>query len=324
MTFPSLAAAVFLLIWVPPASNAQNQSSASVDSALKVTTSVVNVYAVVSDRKGRIIPDLRKEDFEIWEENEPQQIAYFSRETETPVSLGMVIDTSLSQESVLATEKKAAEEFVRQVLRPNDHAFLARFDLDVELLQDFTSDSHSLARVIHGVQINYSDRPLLTDSPTGARVGGSHLYDAVYLASNELMKSQIGRKVLVLVTDGEDQGSKVNAASALAAAEKADVIIYCVAVSDPEFYRLRGMGFKGDAALRKISERTGGRLIRVNARRDTTAAFQEISDELRTEYFLGYSPRSLRHDGSFRRILVRSRGGGYQVRTRRGYYSPDD
>lgn len=191
----------------------------------------------------------------------------------------------------------------------------------MELLQDFTNNQELLAHAIDEVRINYAERPLLAETSSDASVGGSHLYDAVYLASNELMKSQVGRKVLVLVTDGEDQGSKVNAATALAAAEKADVIIYCVAVSDPEFYRVRGMSFKGDSALRKISEGTGGRLSRVNDnKRNTGAAFREIANELRTEYFLGYAPWNLRHDGSFRKIRVRTTSGNYKVQARRGYY----
>jgi VWFA-related protein len=302
----------------------QKQDSLTPESTLRVTTTVVNVYAIVRDHKGGMVSDLGKDDFELREESEPQPIRYFSRESNTPLSLGMVIDTSRSQEGVLATEQKEAKEFVREVLSSKDQAFLARFDLDVELLQDFTSDFASFARAIDNLEINYAERPFLADPSSGASAGGSHLYDAVFLASNELMKRQVGRKVLVLVTDGEDQGSKVSPSSALAAAEKADVIIYCVAASDPEFYELRGMRFKGDSALRRISERTGGRLIRVNGRQNTAAAFSEIAKELRTEYFLGYSPTNLRHDGSFRKVRVRITHGNYRVQTRHGYYSPKE
>jgi len=302
----------------------QKEDSLTPDSTLRVTTTVVNVYAIVRDHHGRIVSDLSKDDFELREESEPQPIRYFSRETSTPLSLGMVIDTSRSQEGVLATEKKEAKEFVREVLSSKDQAFLARFDLDVELLQDFTGEFASFARAIDSLEINYAERPLLADPFSGASAGGSHLYDAVFLASNELIKTQAGRKVLVLVTDGEDQGSKVSPASALAAAEKADVIIYCVAASDAGFYELRGMRFKGDAALKRISERTGGRLIRVNGRQNTAAAFAEIAKELRTEYFLGYSPTNLRHDGSFRKVRVRVTHGNYRVQTRHGYYSPKE
>ena len=303
----------------------QRQDPPPLGSTLKAATTVVNVYAVVRDSKGRLIPDLNEDDFELEEESVNQRIDYFARETGIPLSLGMIIDTSPSQDRVLAKEQEEAKEFVRQVLGANDQAFLVRFDLDVELIQDFTNNAELLVRAIHDVRINYAERPLLTEPFPGASAGGSHLYDAVYLASNELMKSQVGRKVLILVTDGEDQGSKINPATALAAAERADVIIYSVAVSDPEFYRERGMGFKGDSALRKISEKTGGRLIRVNGhKRNTTPAFREIAKELRTEYFLGYSPSNLRHDGSFRKIRLRITGGNYKVQARRGYYSPKD
>ena len=164
----------------------QKQDCLTPDSTLRVTTTVVNVYAIVRDHKGRIVSDLSNDDFELREESELQPIRYFSRETSTPLSLGMVIDTSRSQEGVLAAEKEEAKEFVREVLSSKDQAFLSRFDLDVELLQDFTSDFASFSRAIDNLEINYAERPLLTDPSSGASAGGSHLYDAVFLAQTSV------------------------------------------------------------------------------------------------------------------------------------------
>lgn len=291
---------------------------------LKVRTEVVNVYAIVRDKK-RLIANLNKDDFELTEGNVPQQIRYFSRETDTPLTLGIMVDTSPSQQRVLPIEQEQAKAFIRQVLRPKDLAFALHFDLEVELLQDFTSDLRLLSRAIDETVINGGGHgPLPSTYPTSSVTGATHLYDAVYLASTELLKNEIGRKVLILLTDGEDQGSKVKLNAALEVAQKADVINYSVDVVDRAFYGLRGMGFSGDSVLKKLSEETGGRVIRVERARDTAAAFQEIANELRTQYLLGYTSSNTKHDGTFRKIQVRVREGNFKVQARRGYYAPTE
>jgi len=290
-------------------------------ATLKVSTVVVNVYAIVKDKGGRLIPNLNKEDFKLTEDHAPQQIRYFSRATDSRLTLGIMIDTSASQEQLLATEQEQARAFIQQVLRPKDLAFVLRFDLEVELLQDFTSEQRLLGRAIDSAVINEGRYQLLPQPTAGASVGGTHLYDALYLASNELMKSNVGRKVLIMLTDGEDQGSKVTSNQALEAAEKADVIIYSVALTDDSFYWAQDLTFRGNSVLKKLSEGTGGQMVRVNHMRDTGAAFREIADELRAQYFLGYSPSNKLRDGSFRKIRVRVRNRNYRVRVRRGYYA---
>jgi VWFA-related protein len=290
---------------------------------LKVSINVVNVYAVVRDKKGHLIPNLNKEDFDVDEDGQPQEVRYFSRETETPLTLGILIDTSPSQERVLGTEKEEAKAFFRQVLRPKDLAFVLHFDAEVELLQDFTSDIHFLARAVDETQINGGGRgPLPGPFPTSQDPCCTHLYDAVYLASNELLKNEIGRKVLILLTDGEDEGSRVKLDAGLSAAQKSDVIIYSIDISDRMFYAMRRIGFSGDAVLKKLSEETGGRVTKVGKPGETALAFQQIADELRTQYLLGYTPTNSKRDGSFRKIRVQARNGDYKVQARRGYYAP--
>ena len=290
---------------------------------LKVSTEVVNVYAVVEDRKKHLIPNLTKNDFEITEDKTPQEVRYFSRETDTPLTLGIMVDTSPSQVRVLGIEKQEADAFLRQVMRPKDMAFVLHFDVEVELLQDFTSDPRMLARAIDGTVINGGGRGVLPSPvPTADTGGATHLYDAIYLASNELMKNEVGRKVLIMLTDGEDQGSKVKLNDALEAAQKSDVIIYSVAIIDRAFYWGQVMGFSGDSVLKKLSEDTGGRVIEVNRARDTAAAFQQIANELRIQYLLGYTSTNTRRDGSYRKIRVRVRNGDLRVQARRGYYAP--
>lgn len=289
---------------------------------LKVQTEVVNVYAVVRDKHGRLVPNLNKDDFELTEDGTPQTIRYFSRLTNTPLTLGMMIDTSPSQQRVLPIEQRQAKAFLREVMRPKDLAFVLHFDVDVELLQDFTPDLSRLVSAIDETEIHGGAQGPLPSTFPSSGGGATHLYDAIWLASNDLMKPQVGRKVLILLTDGQDQGSKESLKSALEAAQRADVMVYSIDIVDRAFYGLTNIGFRGDSVLKSLSEDTGGEVIRVTRKTDAAAAFQEIADELRTQYLLGYTPTNTTRDGTFRRIRVRVQDGDYRVQARRGYYAP--
>lgn len=291
---------------------------------IRVNSSMVSVYAVVEDHHGRLIRDLNKQDFAIADNRVPQRIAFFSRETDAPLSLGLLIDTSVSQERLLRTEQQTAQMFLASVLRTSDRAFFMHFDTDVELLVDFTGDLASLSRAVEQVRINETGQSILPNPQANLPPGGTRLYDAVYLASNELMKSREGRKVLVLVTDGEDQGSRTTLARSLAAAEKANVIVYSIIVRDPEFYEATGASYHGLAKMRELSRQTGGRMIRVASITELGKAFNQVASELRSQYLLGYLPSNLARDGSFRTLAVQVRGHNYSVKTRRGYYAPTD
>jgi VWFA-related protein len=321
---PIILGVIFLTLASLPGL-AQKETEQAPPTTLKITTEVVNVYAVVEDKKKHPIPDLKKEDFELEEDGTPQEIRYFSRETDTPLTMGIMVDTSPSQGKVLSIEQEQAEAFLHQVMRSKDLAFVLHFDVEVELLQDFTADQRLLAHAIDETVINGGAHGVLPSPvPTGDSGGATHLYDAVYLASKELLKNEVGRKVLILLTDGEDQGSRVTLQTALEAAQKSDVMNYSVAIIDRSFYWGRTMSFGGDSVLRKLSDDTGGRVIEVNRAKDTSAAFQQIANELRTQYLLGYTPTNTRHDGSFRKIRVQVRNGDYKVQARRGYYAPTD
>ncbi len=321
-----LAGVLCLLTPVSVRSLAQETQEPPVSGqTLKVTTEVVNVYAVVKDKKGHLIPNLNKEDFEVREDKAPQKILYFSRETDTPLTMGILVDTSPSQEHVLSIEQREAKAFLQQVLRPKDLAFVLHFDLEVELLQDFTASQNLLAKAIDETVINGGGRgPMPSTFPGSSDPCCTKLYDAAYLASTEMMKNEVGRKVLILLTDGEDVGSSVKLERALEAAQKSDVIIYCINISDRMFYIGMGMPFSGESVLKKLADDTGGRVIDVKHERDAHAAFQQIADELRTQYLLGYTPTNTKHDGTFRKIEVRTTNGNYKVQARRGYYAPAD
>ena len=315
-------ACAYVFVRVP---SAGGQQTAATLPTIKVTTEVVNVYAVVRNKHGELIPNLSKNDFEVFEDGKRQTIRYFSRETDTPLTLCLLIDTSPSQERVLGVEQREADAFIRQVLSPKDLACVVNFDLSVDLLQDFTATESRLTRAIDRTVINGGGSgggPLPGTFPSSSAPCCTRLYDAVYLTSRKLLANQVGRKVIILLTDGEDAGSHETLRAALEAAQKADVIIYSIAVLDRAFYASSGMGYSGLSVLRKLSVQTGGRVIRVNRIRDTRAAFQEIAHELRTQYLLGYTPTDTRPGGGFRKITVRVRERGYKVQARRGYYPP--
>jgi VWFA-related protein len=317
------AAALALLLWASPVASRQEAVSSGAGQSIKATSTAVNVYAIVQGRHGQLIRDLSKNDFALTDDAQPQTLEYFSQETNVPLSLGVAIDTSISQGRLLHTEQQAAKKFLSSVLQGGDQGLVISFDVDVQLLRDFTDVASQLAIAIDSAAINETGKSILQDTTTPP-TGGTHLYDAVYLASNELMKTRLGRKVLVLVTDGEDEGSKINLQGSIEAAGKADLIVYAIVVSDPEFYAILGTTYHGDARMRKLAHETGGRAIRVKTVEQIGPAFEQIAQELRSQYLLGYAPSNLRHDGSFRRIHVAVRGHNYTVRTRTGYYDLKD
>lgn len=313
------AALCFVIAPSLPTLTPQQTASDTSNGTLKSTSAVVNLYAVVEGHHGRFIRDLNKGDFQITDNGIPTEIQYFSQDTNVPLSLGVALDTSNSQADLLRTEQDAAKEFLRLVLTKADQACVMTFDTDVRLVQDFTDTPAVLAKAIDAAEINETGKSILQMNPPSA-TGGTHLYDAIYLASDELMKPRHGREVIVLVTDGEDQGSHIDLRKAIEAAGKANVVVYSIIVSDPEFYTLMDSTYRGDAHVRELTSTTGGRTIRVRSTKQIAQAFQQIAQELHSQYRLGYLPPTLRNDGSFRRIVVKVRGRSYTVRTRSGYY----
>ena len=316
----ALAAAI---LFSTAACVAGQEAPAAPPSVLKVRTEVVNVYAVVRNKQGRLISNLNKDDFELTEDGVPQTIRYFSRAPDTPLTLALMIDTSPSQRTVLPLEQRQAIDFIHEVMRPKDLMCVLHFDVEVELLQDFTASDSFLMRAVAETAINGGggQGPLPGTFPSPG-AGATHLYDAVWLVSTQLMNHQVGRKVAIMLTDGEDQGSKETLRAALEAAQKADLIVYAVDIVDRAFYGLNDMGFNGDSVLKKFSEETGGEVIKATRQKDAAAAFLAIADQLRTQYLLGYTPTNKARNGKYRKIRVRVRESSYKVQARRGYYAP--
>lgn len=292
----------------------------------KVNVDVVNVFCNVKDKHGTLIPDLKKDDFEISEDGKAQTLKYFAAEANQPLTLGLLVDTSGSQQRVLPIEKEAASQFLDEVIRPNDVAFVINFDVDVNLDQDFTNNKHQLRRAIEATQINTGggNGPLpglgQGPFPSQGAARGTLLYDAVYLASNEKLAREVGRKAMILLTDGQDQGSKLRIQDAIEAAQKADAICYVILIADRGFYG--GIGYSGDSEMHKLTEETGGRVIDAGNRPDRLRqAFDQIAAELRTQYLLGYTPTNQKRDGTFRKISIKAKGD-VKVQARKGYYAP--
>ena len=288
---------------------------------LKVNVNLVSLYFTVHDKRGALIPHLTKDDFTILEDKEPQKIKNFTAENDQPLTLGILLDTSGSQQNVLPLEQQAGAAFLSRVLRSKDEAFLISFDVNVDLLSDYTSNAHALSHAMDKAEINTGTGG--GGMPTGSPKG-TLLYDAVYLATHDKLQQETGRKAIIILSDGEDQGSSMKLQGAIEAAQKANTIVYVLLIADRGFYG-RGvytMGYSGDAYMKKMADETGGRVIDVgNNGKKMEAAFSQIEEELRTQYVASYTPTNNKLDGSYRKIDVECKGDGLKAQVRKGYYA---
>ena len=310
----------------PPASTApppvEDDKVLDSKQTIRVRANLVNTYFSVRD-KGGYLTGLHKEDCQVFENKEPQTIRNFTQEKTLPLTIGILLDTSGSQTDVLPLEKDAGGQFLRDMITPKDEAFLISFDINVDLLSDYTSSVKELRRAMEKAEIN-------TGAGTGSVTGnstpkGTLLYDAVYLAAHDKLRQEAGRKVLVLLTDGGDQGSQVKLKEAIEAAQKSNAIVYVILISDAGFYT-GGINFGaiGASEMDRLTKETGGRLINIGHNgRKLDDAFAQISDELRTQYLLSYVPKNDKLDGTFRNINITC-GKDAKVQARKGYYAVAD
>jgi VWFA-related protein len=292
--------------------------------SITVDVNVVSVLTSVRDKKGTLMPSLTKDDFTITEDGKPQTIKYFTRETDLPLTIGLLVDVSGSQRNLIGIEQSAAGQFFSQVLRKKDLAFLLMFGEEAELLQDYTGSPRLLneglrqLRVSSGVQ-GIHPGPV----PTISQPRGTVLFDAIYLAANEKLKGEVGRKVICVITDGVDQGSRMTLNQAVEAAQKADAVIYSIDYSDPSAYG-GAFGFGGgggEGALRKMSDETGGHMYKVDRKHSLDQVFQELQDEMRSQYMIGYTPVNETKDGSYRKIDIKLSNKDLKAQARKGYYA---
>jgi len=345
------------------------------EPTIAVDVKVVSVLATVRDKHGQIINNLSKDDFVLQEDGRPQDIRYFSRESDLPLTLGLLVDTSLSQRRVLDQERNASYSFLDKMLRSRDTAFVIHFDREAELLQDMTSSREKLQSALD--KLKTPDEPTLARGggqggpgggggqggggwpgggggnwPGGSggggrgghRGGGGHggagtvLYDSVYLASDELMKPQKGRKALVVLTDGVDRGSKETLDAALEASQRADTVVYSILFKDAEAHGGGGFGGRGGwvgrgrrypqesrpegkKIVERICQQTGGRLLEVSKKQPIAKIYAELQDELRNQYNLGYTPAKSDAGTGYRKIALTTKKKELTVQARDGYYA---
>ncbi len=305
-------------------------------STLKVNVNLVSLFFDARDKHGVLVPNLTKNDCGVTEDKTPQTMKNFTRNTDQPLTLGILLDTSGSQQNVLPMEQQTGSNFLHRVLRSKDEAFLIAFDVDTNLLSDYTNNATELSRQMDKAQINVGGGgyggPGVGQGPVNVPGGakGTVLYDAVYLASREKMNTETGRKAMILLTDGQDEGSNHKLSAAIEAAQKANVMVYVLLIADRPFYG-GGMniGYTGDYAMRNLADATGGRVINVgNNGKKMEDAFAQLEDELRTQYIASYTPTNTKLDGTYRKVEVSCKvnGDNLKVQARKGYYAiaPED
>ncbi|HEV3329605.1 MAG TPA: VWA domain-containing protein [Bryobacteraceae bacterium] len=345
---------------------------------------VVNVLATVRNKQGQIVSNLNQDDFTLAEDGHSQVIRYFSRETDLPLTLGLLVDTSQSQRRVLSDERDASHQFFQDVLREDkDQAFVIHFDREVELLQDLTPSRKKLEDALNLLQIGRPREDENNGSQSGGQSGGQYpqgggggypggggigfpgggrrypgggpgypgggggnrypssqrrgggtmLYDAVLLASEELMAKQKGRKAIVVLSDGRDRGSKVSQGQAVEAAQRADTLVYSIYFADEESGLGNGGGFgrqsggrypesgpDGKKVLQQIAAQTGGGFFEVSKKQTVGSIYGRIQEELRNQYSLGYTSDQ-GESGTYRKIAVTVKPKGLTVQARDGYYA---
>jgi VWFA-related protein len=307
--------------------NRQGQDQDQSAETLKVNVNVVQLFFNVKDKKGGLIPSLTRNDFQLLEDGKPQTVKYFTAESNLPLTLGILIDSSGSQARVLDMEKQVGGDFLSQILREKDLAFVLSFDVQAELLQDFTSSVRLLKTALNTARINTAGGsgggiPGLGGGtvPTIGAPKGTVLYDAVYLASHDELAQQVGRKAMILLTDGEDQGSQLKIKDAIEAAQKSDSIVYVLLCADRGFYSFGG--YSGDSEMKKLTQETGGRVIEVgNKLEKLREGFNQIANELRSQYNIGYSSTNAVLDGTFRKVEIHATNRDYKIQSRAGYYA---
>ena len=278
---------------------------------IRVGVELVNVLFTVTDKNGRLVKGLGPEDFIVEEDGDEQTIQHFASENELPLTLALLVDTSPSVEPVFAEEKRTARQFLRSILRSQDLALVMGFDRSVTLMQDFTESSGMLGDAIDDLRVG----------------SGTSIFDAVYLASEDRLAQEAGRRAIILISDGEDTTSRVRRNEALISAHQADAVIYSISNT---LRRRRGLfGFGGPqtgdiGTLKKLSEETGGAVYELDSRDDFEEIFEQIAAELRSQYSLAYVSTNLERDGDFREIRIRPRDRDLRVRARRGYYETSE
>jgi VWFA-related protein len=287
------------------------------DAIFTSSVKVVNSLATVQNKSGKLINDLTKDDFTLLEDGRPQAIRYFSQQSDLPLTIGLMVDTSMSQGRVMDAERGASTQFLEQIFRENkDHVFLMQFDMTVMLRQPLTSSLKPLYQVLPFV-----DTPTRSELMSGPSAG-TLLFDAIVKASNEIMKPLQGRKALIVLSDGVDVGSEAHVADAVEAAQRADTLIYSIEFSDATFYGgALFAGNEGRRALQRLASDSGGGFFSVSKKLSIDQIFAMIEAELRSQYAIGYVSDKPCTISEFRKLQLVTKTKGLTVQARTRYWA---
>jgi VWFA-related protein len=284
------------------------------DAAFSSNVKVVALQATVHDASGAVVRNLTKDDFQLEEDGRPQTIRYFSRESDLPLTITLLIDTSRSMQTVFEPERVASNRFLDQVLRPGkDVAAVVHFDVRVGTLQGFTSSREELAAALERLRI--------------PKIPATKLYDGIRRSSEELMRKQTGRKAFILLSDGMDVRSRTTIGTAIEYAQRADTMIYSILFAHPllRFFGRgtvnagRGMN-RGRMVMKRLARETGGGFFEVTSADPIDKIYTQIEEELRSQYSIGYTPDQDGPSGKYRKLKLTTKQEGLIVRTRDGYY----
>ncbi|HEY3137071.1 MAG TPA: VWA domain-containing protein [Blastocatellia bacterium] len=305
----------------PPKSEKKAPEEGQDEQTIRLGTQLVTVPFNVTDKKNRYINDLSKTDIEVLEDSKPQEVFSFERQTDLPITIAMLVDISGSQQWTLPQEVSAGKRFFHKVLRPRkDLAAVVTFEHESVLVQNLTSDLDRLDRALDECRIpaeTVTYRRGGTPPINNSGVGSTALYDSVYSVSSDLLRREAGRRVIILVTDGEDTSSSIKMREAIERTWRSEIIVYSVGIGGP-------MGVD-HGTLKKIAEETGGRAFFPKTEDDLDKAYAQIDEDLRSQYVLAYTPANAVRDGSFRTIQVKVKNhADLTVRHRRGYFAPKE
>jgi VWFA-related protein len=356
-----------------PSAPATEPTPASTAATISVDARLVNIPAIVRDKKGAIVQTLGKDDFVLQVDNHPQTIRYFDKDSNLPLTLGLLVDTSLSQRSVIDDERTASSTFLDQMLTtPKDQAYVIQFARQIELLQDLTNSRPKLQAALKDIDTPSNNSGTSSDDTDNnghrSRVGGTTLYDALFLASDEIMSKQKGRKAVIILSDGNDNGSRESLVKAIETAQRADTIIYAIYFKGDEPQHSmnnngnrgnRGGGYPGGGGLgypggrggypggggypgsgrggnnptpsqghtdgkkvlTRMASETGGRLFEITKKQDVAQIYNQIAEELRAQYRLGFTPDQATAADGYHQIDLSLKQKGPVVQTRDGYYT---
>jgi Ca-activated chloride channel family protein len=278
------------------------------EESIKVDVDVVNVLCTVYDKHGVLVKDLQKEEFRVLEDNRIQEIRYFARDTDLPLTVALLVDVSGSVSSIIEQEKDTAAKFLEAIVRPSDQALLAGFSSTIVLWHDFTSSTVALGEALRKLRgIAFRGLP-----PEGQPMPATLLYDAVVGVAGKKLKDVSGRKTMVIISDGNDNGSQTHLEDAVREVQATNTIVYGICYDS---------GFSGCSFLKSIAEPTGGRMFQAGKKTPLSKIFEIIQDEMRSQYAVGYVSSNRARDGGFRKLQVRVQRKNVRVRARRGYFA---